>query len=296
MNDDAVATHVREIAAAVAQETGLIEAARAWAPLRFEPWVHGDDALHLDDVSGVPFLQDIVGVQYYQLRTRVRAGDGDLYVAACPGLDAYERYCRDTLKLGAPTFVQASPVGPPIEVAKAAGQGKAFATLVDAARQRGALTVHPYMGIAPVWELGASIALEAGVPVRVLAPPPETTIYANDKACVTALAARLVNPVLGFDATVETHVAQTTDGLADGLRRLAGKHPRVALKMTRFASAMGNRVFDASALLALDPGQLHAVVQSFLDDKGWVAGQNVMAVAWHEGAPSPSTQLWIPTT
>ncbi len=53
----------------------------------------GEDAyptLYLDDVSDIPFLVNIAGVEEYQHRARVRAGDGDLFAAVTPVVEGYE--------------------------------------------------------------------------------------------------------------------------------------------------------------------------------------------------------------
>ncbi len=276
------------------RELGIRAQVDTYAARRFSGDAAGRATLHIDDVSGVPFLQDIVGVQFYQLRTRVRARTGDLYAAACAGIPDYEAYCRDRLGLGAPAFVQAAAVGPPIEVAEACRQGAAFDAIVAAAERAGALVIHPYMGIDAVWALADDVARAAGVEVQVLGPPPPVTWFANDKAHVTALANALVAPTLGTPSTVATVATADPLEMAEALAAMARRYPRVALKMTRFASAMGNRVFDSSALVGLARDQLEALVRDYLSEKAWAPGQVVLVVQWIDMAPSPSTQLWIP--
>ena len=41
--------------------------------------------LHLDDVSGIPFLVGVPGVEEYQHRARLRCGDGDLFLTVKGG-------------------------------------------------------------------------------------------------------------------------------------------------------------------------------------------------------------------
>ena len=53
-------------------------------------WRSGDSAhptLQLDDVSGIPFLIDVSGVEEYQHRGRLRAGDHDVYVTVTPEME-----------------------------------------------------------------------------------------------------------------------------------------------------------------------------------------------------------------
>jgi hypothetical protein len=286
------------IADAFAARLSLREAC---APYQGEAWVGGAGAglptLHLDDVSGIPFLDDIVGVEFYQLRSRVRAGDGDLFTATCPDLPDYEAYNRDRLGLGTPRFVFAPPQGPPIAIAEACRHGEAFATLCAVAREAGGLNVHPYMGVEAVWALARDIGASAGVPVQVLGPPPPVTWFANDKRHVSDLATALVGEVMGQPPVVPTLVGTTTRELAEHLVTLARRHRRVALKMTRCASAMGNRIFDSAEVLRLaaeDPQGLAASVETFLRDKQWVAPDPVLAVCWADATASPSVQLWLP--
>ena len=210
----------------------------------YEPhcWRPGDTqrpTLQLDDVSGIPFLVDVAGVEEYQHRGRLRAQDHDVYVTVTPEAAGYEPYCRGTLHMGAPEHLVADPIGPPIAVARACTAGSTHTRLVDAARDAGGMTVHPYMGIEDVWELAAMLSVDSHTPVRVISPPPPVTWIANDKALFDELVAR----VLGRDALVETRISRDAAGIETDLRMMAQRHNRVGLKRTRCASAMGNAVF-----------------------------------------------------
>ena len=131
--------------------------------------------LHLDDVSAIPFLVNVTGVEEYQHRARARAEDGDMYAAVTPQTRGYEDYCATRLRLSSPRFVLAEPVRGPMAVALAAASEKAFAELVDATRAAGGMLIHPYMWIEEVWDLARQLATEAGGRVSVLAPPPPIT-------------------------------------------------------------------------------------------------------------------------
>jgi len=254
-------------------------------------WHRGDTphpTLQLDDVSAIPFLAEIAGVEEYQHRGRLRAGDGDLYVTVTPAVSGYESYCHDTLVMGAPEHLVADPVGPAIAVARACARGHCHAHLVETATAAGGLTIHPYMGIEDVWELAAMLSVDSRCPIRVLAPPPPVTWIANDKALFGELVAR----VLGREALVETRISHDAAGIATDLRTLSGRHRRVGLKRTRCASAMGNAVFASSKI---DSDRAAAqMVQEFLRRTEWPDGEEVLAVAWLDTDLSPSTQLWIP--
>ena len=68
----------------------------------------GLPTLYLDDVSAIPFLVNIAGVEAYQHRARTRAGDGDLFATVTPPTEDYEEYCRKILGLGRPGLVLVS--------------------------------------------------------------------------------------------------------------------------------------------------------------------------------------------
>jgi len=254
-------------------------------------WQRGDTphpTLQLDDVSAIPFLVDIAGVEEYQHRGRLRAGDRDVYVTVTPATDGYEPYCHDTLRMGAPEHLVADPVGPPIAVARACTKGNTRARLVETATSAGGMTIHPYMGIEDVWELAAILSVDSRCPIRVLAPPPPVTWIANDKALFDELVVR----VLGREALVETRISRDLSGIQSDLRALAQRHDRVGLKRTRCASAMGNAVFESRDVHS--ERDAACMVQEFLRRTEWPEGEDVLAVAWLDTELSPSTQLWIP--
>ena len=243
--------------------------------------------LFLDDVSEIPFLVNILGVEEYQHRARVRAGDGDLFAAVTPPVDGYEDYCCDILGMGSPELVIADVMTSPLAVATACSRGEALGQIVARARAGGGLLIHPYMSIEPVWELAARVAADARVPVRVIGPPPPVTWVANDKKAF----GELVEETVGKDWLVPAAIAREPDAIATNLTALAQSAPRVGLKRTRCASAMGNEVFDSSSLLGSD---VRTAVDAFLARTEWDGREDVLAVEWMDAELSPSTQTWIP--
>jgi hypothetical protein len=281
-----------ERARRAARELGAdIDIASRLEPHEAFRWRPDDPAhptLQLDDVSGIPFLAEIAGVEEYQHRGRLRAGDHDVYATVTPEPEGYEAYCQQRLHMGAPEHLVADPVGPPIAVAKACASGRAHARLVEIAKDAHGMMIHPYMGIEAVWELAARVSVDARCPVHVLAPPPPVTWIANDKAIFDELVAR----VLGREALVETRISRDADEMTTDLCTLAARHPRIGLKRTRCASAMGNAVFNARDVR--DVRAARQAVQSFLRRTEWPEGEEVLVVAWLDTDFSPSTQLWIP--
>jgi hypothetical protein len=278
----------RAAASDFASDIGLEKKLRPHAAYRWRPDDPAHPTLHLDDVSGIPFLADIAGVEEYQHRGRLRAGDGDVYVTVTEAAEGYERYCQKRLGMGRPLHLVADPVGPPIFVARACSEGATRRRLVEVARDARGLMIHPYMGIEAVWELAAMVATDSKAPVHVLAPPPPVTWIANDKAMFEALVSR----VLGPEALVPTRISNDVAGITTDLRALAASYPRVGLKRTRCASAMGNAVFDATNVAT--ERDADAAVRRFLTRTQWPKGEDVLAVAWLEASSSPSTQLWVP--
>lgn len=246
--------------------------------------------LHMDDFSGIPFLVDITGVEEYQHRARLRAVSGDLYAAVTAPTPGYEDYCQRMLGLPPVESLEVEVVDKPLFLARACSSGSAWSRLIAVARRAGRMTLHPFMGIEDVWSLAGDIGKEAAVPVKVLAPPPDVTWVANDKA----LFDEVVELCLGREKLVETYGSVVTSDLARHLELLAGRHAQVALKRLRCASAMGNAVFESAEVLQMTPPELEGLVVEFLDRTEWQGDEAVLAVAWEPAENSPSTQLWIP--
>lgn len=248
--------------------------------------------LNFDDVSAIPFLVDIDGVEEYPHRARLRAGDGDLFAAVTDQNEAYEAYCRARLGLGPVEFVFAPGEENLLAVARACSRGAALEQISAHARKAGGLVIHPFMGIESVWELGRLVAERSGTSVGVLGPPPPITWAANDKGTFS----ELVSLVLGPEYLVETFRSASVEALAGHLVELSKRHARVALKRLRCASAMGNAVFESLALSRLDRTTIEGEIRSFLERTEWDGTEHVLAVAWEDTDFSPSTQLWIPPT
>lgn len=275
---------------ALAARLDLEHQLEVYGTRRWSADAQGAAVLHIDDFSGIPFLVDITGVEEYQHRARLRAGEADLYAAVTEPTPGYEEYVCARLGLPPVEVLTPEPVGNPHYLSRACGAGPTWSRLVEQARRAGQMTIHPFMGIEAVWELAAQLGEEAGVPVRVLAPPPPVTWIANDKA----LFDEVVELSLGRDKLVETFASAQVSELAQHLEHLAGRHAQVALKRLRCASAMGNAVFDANRVRGMTPPEIETMIDEFLERTEWQGDEEVLAVAWEQADHSPSTQLWIP--
>jgi hypothetical protein len=265
---------------------------------RLEPYANhrwlgtdgGHPVLHLDDVSKIPFVQDVPGVEEYQHRARVRARTGDLFTAVTDPSDGYEDYCQNTLGLGAPHFVRAASGRHAYAVADACFSDPPFGTLVERARKAGGLSIHPYMAIGEVWQLAARLAEASGTRVEVVGPPPPVLWIANDKAALSEIVAR----VLSESWIVETFSGTEPEAMARQLQRLARSATSVGLKRARCASGLGNAVYDAASVRKLDFTGVLGEVEAFLRRTEWPGDEKVLVVAWETTDCSPSSQLWIP--
>lgn len=246
--------------------------------------------LHLEDVSAIPFVSVIPGVERYQHRARVRAFDGDVFAAVTPISEGYEDYCREVLDLGQPGLVMAEPVAEATAVARACRRGSAWKELVRWTRDNGNVLLHPYMAIEDVWELGAALAAETKRDVRVLGPSPQSLWVANDKSALT----QVVDAVVGAGWNMRTVRARSVETVVDAMADFARSMDWVGLKRTRCASAMGNAVFEARWILETPRRELVAAVKTFLDRTEWDGREEVLVVEWAQTDCSPSTQMWIP--
>ncbi|MCY3963498.1 MAG: hypothetical protein OXG83_00565 [Acidobacteria bacterium] len=261
----------------------------AFEPNRYRGNDSGTPTLHLDDFTGIPFLDGITGVECYQHRARLRAVEGDYLAASTPASGGYERYCREVLGLGAAELLEVDPGRDRLAVARACMTGAYRSRLAAVAAASGGLVIEPFMGIEAIWDLAATVAADSGEEVQVLAPPPPVTWIANDKAIFEDL----VTAALGPGFLPASRRSASAEGLARGLLELAEASPAVALKRLRCASAMGNEVFESPALRRKGLAGVLDIVRGFLERTGWDGSEEVLAVAWEESSSSPSTQWWL---
>ncbi len=246
--------------------------------------------LSLEDVSGIPFVSVIPGVEMYQHRARVRASNGDVFATSTPLPAGYEDYNREILHLGAPTCVIAEPVENPAASISACMQGTAYKQIVEWGKAQSSIAIHPYMSIEPAWELAARLGVDAGVETRVIGPPPAALWIANDKWALT----EIIRLVASENLVVESAASTQVETIARHLQDFAKRHGTVGLKRTRCASAMGNRVFESHELNRLNLPEITALVRDFLAKTEWQGDEEVIVVEWIETDLSPSTQTWIP--
>lgn len=281
--------HAQSVADDLIKEWRLEDALRPYESNRWKPDHEALPVLHLEDLTGIPFLDGVSGVQEYQHRARVRAGNGDIFAASTRPAEGYEDYCREMLGLGSPEFVHATDDNP-MAVARSCFEPEILDQLNRHIEERGGMVIHPYMAIESVWTLARRLQQRSGAVVSVLGPPPPALWVANDKARFS----QLVEALLGKEWIVETRQSSKPQELAEALGDLAQRCEQVGMKRTRCASAMGNIVFDAAELRETSPSERLKIVEEFLTRTRWCDDEDVLVVEWRDTDLSPSTQLWVP--
>ncbi|HKY77524.1 MAG TPA: hypothetical protein VJS45_15355 [Acidimicrobiia bacterium] len=248
-------------------------------------------ALVFEDHGEIP-LFTAAAPSALEYRSLLLAEDGDVFALGGKRVPDFEAYARDELRLGdvtvlpRPTGTAGSPLPDALRTDPAC-----LSRLVRLARERGSLTVIPFLSTAGAWRLAEAVAEEAGVDVFVLAPPPALAARVNDKSWFS----RRVAEVLGPDAIPETGWAADAFELTAALSILAKRHRRLVVKMPDSAGGVGNVVLDSAAVAALDHDRLlaHVWEQTGRAGRGW--SFPLLVGAWDDPVvDSPSVQLWVP--
>jgi len=251
-------------------------------------------ALIFEDHGEIP-LFTTAAPSPLEYRSLLLAEDGDVFALGGQRIPDFEAYTRDGLRLGEVdvlTRPAAAATGSPLPDALRHDPA-AMARLVRLARERGSLTVIPYLSTAAAWRLAEAVAAEAGagVDVAVLAPPPALAARVNDKAWFS----RRVVEVLGPDGLPETGWAADAFELTTMLSILAKQHRRLVVKMPDSAGGVGNVVLDSAVVAGLDHDRLleHVWQQTGRRGRGWAFP--LLVGAWDDPVvDSPSVQLWVP--
>ena len=249
-------------------------------------------ALIFEDHGEIP-LFTTAAPSPLEYRSLLLAEDGDVFALAGQRVPDFEAYARDGLRLG-DVDVLPRPDGHSGPLPDALRHDPpSLARLVRLARERGSLTVIPYLSTAAAWRLAEAVAAGAGpgVDVAVLAPPPALAARVNDKAWFSRRAVE----VLGPDAIPETAWAGDAFELTATLRIMAKRHARLVVKMPDSAGGIGNVVLDAAVVDGLDHDRLleHVWHRTGRRGRGWAFP--LLAGAWDDPVvDSPSVQLWVP--
>jgi hypothetical protein len=247
-------------------------------------------ALVFEDHGEIP-LFTAAAPSALEYRSLLLAEDGDVFALGGKRVPAFEAYARDELRLGDVTVLPrpAGTTGPLPDALRT--DPACLSRLVRLARQRGSLTVIPFLSTAGAWRLAEAVTEEAGVDVFVLAPPPALAARVNDKSWFS----RRVAEILGPDGIPETGWAADAFELTAALSILAKRHRRLVVKMPDSAGGVGNVVLDSAVVESLDHDRLlaHVWEQTGRAGRGW--SFPLLVGAWDDPViDSPSVQLWVP--
>lgn len=228
----------------------------------------------------------------YTYRAILLAGSGDVVVIGVPRSAGFERYCAETLGLGAPEIlVPARPESGESFATRCARDPAVTARLADLARRRGGLNIVPYMGTGGVWALAGAVSQRAGERVRVAAPPPGLTRRVNDKIWFS----RCVDRLIGTQAIPAVASASGSAVLTARVSAFARGHGTVVVKLPDSASSKGNIVLDSARIAELPLPRLRRHLLTLMRTAGWCDDYPVLVSAWEQPIlASPSVQLWIP--
>lgn len=253
-----------------------------------------DDApsLHLEDLSAI--AEPAVGFDttYIQDRARLRATDGDVVAIARPPAPGYEEYCAEMLGLGSPAWISSSAGESTRHLASLCWTDRKMRrALTHAVRADGLRYIHPFMGGREVWELAALLQDATRRPVKVIAPPPGVTTWANDKVAFSETVARL----FGERLVPVTRSACNLALLSHRVRELASRSQAIGLKVPDAAGGLGNLVVDASRYRGRSLRSIRRSLRRQLSRIGWRPGRELMVDRWEvDAVAAPSAQLWIP--
>ena len=247
-------------------------------------------ALIFEDHGEIP-LFTAAAPSPLEYRSLLLAEDGDVFALGGKRVPDFETYARDDLRLGDVTVLPrpAGRAGPLPDALRS--DPASLARLARLARERGSLTVIPYLSTAGAWRLAEAVAEEAGVDVFVLGPPAALAARVNDKSWFS----RRVADVLGPDAIPETGWVADAFELTTTLSLLAKRHRRLVVKMPDSAGGVGNVVLDSAVICHLDHDRLlaHVWEQTGRAGRGW--SFPLLVGAWDDPVvDSPSVQLWVP--
>jgi hypothetical protein len=248
--------------------------------------------LHLDDISGIPFLNQGHSIEFKQEQARIRAGTGDVVASCLVPVDGYPHYCRDYLGLGDPEWLRVAPLDDPHQVSAACWQDPRVRNrLIRGVRSGEIRYVEPYIGALPVWELAALVSDAAGMPLRVLAPPPSITKWVNDKVAF----AGVVREVFGDELLPETTHAGSFAKAAEQVRALADHAQMLSVKLPDSIGGGGNLVLEAARVRGRSLEQIAGVIKERFNGGAARLDRELLISAWETDVHSaPSGQLWIP--
>ncbi|MGV3723522.1 MAG: hypothetical protein ACO1SX_21715 [Actinomycetota bacterium] len=247
--------------------------------------------LHLDDLGEIQRIEPGCDTSFLQDRARLRAGDGDLVAVHRLPPSGYEEYCRNVLGIGSVGWLQPL-AGDPAQIAAACWEDRSIRHELVRRVRHGALRyLHPHMGTRSVWELAALLSAAAGREVKVIAPLPNVSRFANDKGAFT----RLVRDLLGREAGPHTVEVENLTQLCVQVQALAPKVHALGIKLPSSAGGGGNLVLPAADLRGCSLHAVREILKTALRRFPEDSVTRLLVTAWESGVISaPSVQIWVP--
>ncbi len=249
-------------------------------------------AIHVDDLSAIAAFDQALHKVFLEERAALRAADGDVVVTCTPAVPPLERFFAETLGLGRPTWLHATPDRSPLALCAAAWTDRAVrGHLVHALRHRGVRYLHPYMAHAGVWSLARLLRQASRRPIEVIGPPPALCRRVNDKTWFAAVVSRL----LGAGAVPRSVRVWNHAGLATVVRHFATRCDDLVVKLPDSAGGVGNVRLPTAGFRHRPVGEIRAALRRYLPKALWQTPQAMLVSFWQADVlHSPSVQLWIP--
>lgn len=249
-------------------------------------------ALCLDDLSDIPFLNHGLDVSFMQDRAFLRAGDGDYVATRGQAIEEFDVYRQGRLRLGDVVTLRPNPRAETRGLAAACWlDRKVRRALIHAFRSDELFYVHPHMGNYAVWELAALIHQASRRPVKVIAPPPGVTKWANEKLAFTETVRRL----FGAELTPTTERASNLTALSERVREMAHKAKTLGVKVPSSAGGGGTVMVDTSDLKSLSRVAIRTRLKEMLPPDVWQDEGCMLVDVWEtEVLSDASVQVWIP--
>ena len=263
----------------------------------FRPLLPGmlEDAptLHLDDLSEIPMVDRDGPIMFMQERACLRAGGGDLMACSAPPVAGFGSYVRDRLGLGSIEWLNPPPPrSNTLRLAYACWEDRATRHRLVHKLRRGELTyLHPHMGTVSVWVLAALLHRASRRPVKVIAPPPGVTRWANHKVAFAETVTRLFGP----EWRPRTEAADNYATLSHRVAALATTSRMLAFKLPDSAGGRGNVVLDAAPFRRMPLRAIRTELKERLRPLAWSGSGRLLIESWERDVLcAPSAQLWIP--
>jgi hypothetical protein len=157
--------------------------------------------------------------------------------------------------------------------------------------RRERIQIDPYQGNASVWQLAMLMNEARPGGVRVIAPLPQVTAWANHKVEFTQLVCELFGEALVPDSRSAANLAMA----AEAIRDLSPETQRLVVKLPDSAGGGGNLVLESDRFCGRNLSEIHAALDDEFRRLTWEGDSPLLVSHWEPDVLSaPSAQLWIP--